>query len=130
MDILLDACVIMAVLLEEPEKDMVLELTKKSFLIVPDVIDFEIGNALSKLYKRRIITEKEVYEALLIYQQMPLHKKTVDINHSLRISCKYSIYAYDAYYLEMASRFNIALLTFDTDMKTVASDLKINILEG
>ena len=130
MNILLDACVIMAVLLEEPEKELVLELTKNSILIAPNVIDFEIGNALSKLYRRKIITEKDVYEAFSAYKQIPLHIKTVDINNSMRIFCKFSIYAYDAYYLEMASRLNLPLLTFDSNMKIVAEELKIKILEG
>ena len=119
----------MAVLLEEPEKDSVLELTRNSNLIVPNVIDFEIVNALSKLYKRKILSENEVYQALFLYKEMPLYTKIVDINHSIKISCKYSIYAYDAYYLEMASRLNLPLITFDSEMKTVAKDLKINILE-
>jgi hypothetical protein len=34
MNILLDSCSIMAVLMEEPEKDTVLELTKDSTLIL------------------------------------------------------------------------------------------------
>ena len=129
MNILLDACVILAVLLEEPEKDMVLESTKKSILVVPNVIDFEIGNALSKLYKRNIITEKDVHEAFLAYRQIPLNVKTVDMYNSMRIFCTYSIYAYDAYYLELASRLNISLMTFDSNMKAVAKKMKINILE-
>jgi len=129
MSILLDACVILAVLLEEPEKDLVLKSTKNSILVVPNVIDFEIGNALSKLYKRNIISEKDVYEAFLVYKQIPLQVKTVDMYNSMRIFCTYSIYAYDAYYLELASRINIPLMTFDSNMKTVAKELKINILE-
>ena len=129
MNILLDACVIMAVLLEEPEKELALELTKNSILIAPNVIDFEIGNALSRLYKRKIITEKEIYEAFSVYKQIPLHIKPVDMNNSMRIFCKYSIYAYDAYYLEMALRLNLPLFTFDSNMKIVAEELKIKVLE-
>ena len=129
MSILLDACVILAVLLEEPEKDLVLKSTKNSILVVPNVIDFEIGNALSKLYKRNIISEKDVYEAFLVYKQIPLQVKTVDMYNSMRIFCTYSIYAYDAYYLELASRLNIPLMTFDSNMKAVAKKMKINILE-
>jgi predicted nucleic acid-binding protein len=129
MAILLDACVVMAVLMEEPEKDSIIELTKGSILIVPNVMDFEIGNALSKLYKRNTITENEAYEAFFTFKQMPINNKTVDINNSIRIFCKYSIYAYDAYYLEIALRLNLPLITLDSNMKSVAKNLKINILE-
>ena len=48
MQILLDACVIMAVLIEEPEKDLILKLTKGAVLVVPSIVDFEIGNAIIK----------------------------------------------------------------------------------
>jgi predicted nucleic acid-binding protein len=129
MNILLDSCVIMAVLMEEPEKHMILELTKDANIIVPSVIDFEVGNALSKLFKRKILTEKEVYEVFFTYKQIPLHAKAVDLNNSIRIFCKYSIYAYDAYYLEIASRLNLPLITFDTKMKEAAKDLNVTILE-
>ena len=129
MAIVLDACAIMAILMEEPEKDRIIELTQDSIVIVPNVIDFEIGNALSKLFKRNIINENEVYEAFFIYKKMPLHIKSVDINNSIKIFCKYSIYAYDAYYLEMALRLNLPLLTFDSNLRKVAKELKINILE-
>ena len=129
MAMILDACAIMAILMEEPEKDRIIELTQDSIVIVPNVIDFEIGNALSKLYKRNIINEDEVYKAFFLYKKMPLHVKTVDINNSIRIFCKYKIYAYDFYYLEMALRLNLPLLTFDSNMRKIAKDLSIKILE-
>ena len=129
MQILLDACVIMAVLIEEPEKDLILKLTKGAVIVVPNITDFEIGNALSKLYKRKIITKQDVSEAFLTYKKIPLQIEKVDINNSIKIFCKYSIYAYDAYYLELAFRLNLPLLTFDANMKTIAKDLKIKIME-
>ena len=84
---------------------------------------------LSKLYKRKIITQQDVSEAFLTYKKIPLQIEKVDINNSIKIFCKYSIYAYDAYYLELASRLNLPLLTFDANMKTIAKDLKIKIME-
>jgi predicted nucleic acid-binding protein len=129
MAILLDACAIMAVLMEKPEKNAIMELTRDSIAIVPNVIDFEIGNALSKLYKRKIISEKEVYEAYFTYKKIPLHIRAIDVNNSIRIFCKYSIYAYDSYYLEMSLRLNLPLLTLDLNMKRIANNLNINVLE-
>ena len=129
MQILLDASVVMAVLIDEPEKNSIIKLTKGSVLIAPNVIDFEIGNALSKLYKRKIFTQQEVYEAYTTYKQIPLNIKTVNVNNSINIFCKHSIYAYDAYYLELATRLNLPLLTFDTQMKTIAKELNVKTLE-
>ena len=47
---------------------------------------------------------------------------------ALKIACKYKIYAYDAYYLEIAHRLKIPLVTFDSTMKKIGLDLKIQIL--
>jgi predicted nucleic acid-binding protein len=53
----------------------------------------------------------------------------VDMIKALKLSCKYGIYAYDAYYLETAYRLNLPLLTLDGNMKSNGNDMKINILE-
>lgn len=129
MKIILDASTVMTLLLDEPEKNMVLKLTKNSILIVPNVIDYEIGNALSKLHRRKLLTEKEIYDVFQKYRQIPLHIEESNIIKSLEISCKYGIYAYDAYYLEMAFRLKLALISFDKRMKQIARDMNINILE-
>ena len=129
MEIIVDASAIMAVLIEEPENDLIYKITQKSVLIVPNVVDFEIGNALAKLYKRKIFTKQDVENAFCEYKKIPKNIKSVDMDNAIKIFCKYSIYAYEAYYLEIAKRLNLPLLTLDLNMKTVAKDLKINILE-
>jgi len=53
----------------------------------------------------------------------------IDIENALTIACKYTIYAYDAYYLETAYRLNLTLLTLDALMKKTALDLNVRILE-
>jgi predicted nucleic acid-binding protein len=47
---------------------------------------------------------------------------------ALKISCKYKIYAYDAYYLEAAKRLRLPLITFDIPMQNIALDMNIIIL--
>jgi len=60
---------------------------------------------------------------------IPIRLIKTDIEKALKIACKYKIYAYDTYYLEIASRYNLPLITFDTLMKNTGLDLKINIME-
>lgn len=126
---MLDSSAVLAVLMEEPEKKLVLELTKNAILIAPNVLDFEIGNALSKMHKRHIITETDAQQIFLIYKSMPINYVAVNIKNSIKIFCKYVVYAYDAYYLEVASRLEVSLLTFDASMKFIANDLSITVLE-
>jgi predicted nucleic acid-binding protein len=48
---------------------------------------------------------------------------------ALKLSCKYTIYACDAYYLETSYRLNLPLLTLDGAMRNNGKDMRINILE-
>ena len=63
------------------------------------------------------------------FKKIPLRLLDVNIENALIIACKYVIYAYDAYYLEIAGRLNLPLLTLDEAMKKIALDLKLRILE-
>ena len=49
MNVLLDASALMAIVLNEPNKDTIITLTKNATLLSPEVISFEIGNALANL---------------------------------------------------------------------------------
>ena len=129
MDILLDASVIMSIILNEPNRNKVIDLTENATLLSPEVISFEIGNALINLFRKRKITEEEMFEAYRNFVSIPIRSIKVDVAKALKIACKYKIYAYDAYYLEVAHRLKLPLITFDELMKKVGLDLKINILE-
>ena len=129
MDVLVDASAIMAVILNEPNRDKVIQLTENAVLLTPEVISFEIGNALINLYKRHKITEGELVEAYRVYTTLPMRIIKVDIERSLKIACRYQIYAYDAYYLEIAYRYKIPLVTFDSLMRRVALSLKIDVTD-
>ena len=130
MDVLLDASAIMAVILNEPNKGKVIRLTENAVLLSPEVISFEIGNALINLLKKQKITEEKLLEAYKIYVSLPIRNIKVDIEKALKIACKYNIYAYDAYYLETAHRLKLPLITFDELMKKIGLNLKIDILEN
>ena len=127
MDILLDASALMAIILNEPNRSKVIELTENAILLSPEVISFEIGNALVSLYKKRKVTEEELMEAYRNFTLIPLRSVNVDIQKALKIACKFKIYAYDAYYLEIAYRLKLPLITFDERMKKVGAELKVDI---
>jgi predicted nucleic acid-binding protein len=128
MNIVLDASAIMAIILNEPNKDVVIKLTKGSTLLSPEMLSYEIGNALISLYKKHKLKEKEVIDAYNDFMKIPIRTLNVDMEKALKISCKYNIYAYDAYYLETAKRLKLPLITFDVPMKNVALNMNINIL--
>ena len=127
MEILLDASAIMAVILNEPNRDKVIALTENAALLSPEVISFEIGNALINLFRKRKITEEELLVAYSNYAAIPIRSVRVNIEKALKIACRYSIYAYDAYYLEIANRLKLPLITFDDSMRRAGLALKIEI---
>ena len=129
VNILLDASAIMAIILNEPNRDTVIMLTRNTTLLSPEVISYEIGNALINLYRKQKITESELLEAYRNFTLIPIRNIKIDVEKALKIACKYKIYAYDAYYLEIASRLKIPLITFDESMKRVGFHLKINIVD-
>ena len=132
-DILIDASAIMAIILNEPNRDMIIKLTNDAMLLSPEVIPFEIGNALVNLYRRQKLSKEKVLEAYAIFITMPLKLIKVHVEKALQIACEHNIYAYDAYYLEAALRRKLPLITCDAAMKRIGLALNIEIrdkLEG
>ncbi|GHS91196.1 twitching motility protein PilT [Planctomycetales bacterium] len=113
MKILIDASVLMAVIINEPPKARVIELTKGAEILSPAMLPYEIGNALSRLCKRRILTAAEAIKGFQIYRAISLRLLDVNFEKALAIAGQFAIYAYDAYYLEIATRLRLPLLTFD-----------------
>jgi predicted nucleic acid-binding protein len=93
------------------------------------MISFEIGNALSRMYKRHRLNEEQIIKSYELFESLPIRLVKVDITKALKLSCKYNIYAYDAYYLETAYRLKLTLLTLDRPMKNNGKGMKIDILE-
>jgi predicted nucleic acid-binding protein len=109
----------------DPEKTRIVELTKDCEIISPEVLPFEIGNALSAMNKQKKLSENEILECFTIFNQIPVRF----VETALQIAIRNNIYAYDAYYLEIAKRLKIPLLTLDNKMIEVAKKMKISTFE-
>jgi predicted nucleic acid-binding protein len=57
MEILMDVCAIMAVIVKEPERDLVIQLTQDAVMISPNMVSYEIANALTKMMKKKLLKE-------------------------------------------------------------------------
>jgi predicted nucleic acid-binding protein len=129
MKIIADTNTFIAVALNEPEKGKIIKLTEGHDLIAPDVLPFEIGNALTAMMKKNALKKKELESAWEIVQQIPVDLRHTDIKSALRIAIKFNIYAYDAYFLECAENLRSPLLTLDLGMQRVAREMGITLLE-
>jgi predicted nucleic acid-binding protein len=130
MEMILDASAIMAVIVKEPERESVIQLTKSAVIISPNMVSYEIANGLTKMVKKRVIEKERMINAYKYFQKIPIKTIEVDIEKALEIAWEYKIYAYDACYLESAIRLGLPLLTFDGNMTRVGKDLGITILGG
>lgn len=130
MKIVADTNTFLAVALNEPEKQGIIALTVGHELIAPEVLPFEIGNALSALVKRNRLTPQEALLAWKACLAIPVDLRAIDIEKALAIASKNNIYAYDAYFIECATSLRCPLLTLDRQLKTVCRDQGIKILES
>lgn len=129
MNIVSDTNIFLAVALDEPEKENIIQLTSETDAIAPEILPYEIGNALSAMIKRKQITLDEALSAFNIASLIPVRLVAIDIRQSLKLAFEFNIYAYDAYFLQCAQALSCPLITLDKRMKQVANELKITVLE-
>jgi predicted nucleic acid-binding protein len=129
MKIIADTNTFIAVALNEPEKDLIIRLTEGCELVAPEVLPFEIGNALTAMMKKSVLQADEVASSWEIVQHIPVDLRHIDIKSALKIATNFNIYAYDAYFLECADSLRSPLLTLDRGMKRIAREIGITILE-
>lgn len=129
MEITVDTSVLIAVIAAEPERDVLIDLTRDAYLIAPTSVHWEIGNALSAMLKRHRITEDQALAAIDAYYGIPLRFVDVEIDSALVIAAAVSIYAYDAYLIRCAERYNTPLLTLDRSLKQIAAARGVEIIE-
>ena len=129
MDLVVDTSAIIAVIADEPEKPAILAHTIDSNLIVPASVRWEIGNALSSMFKRGRITLVRARLAIRNYQRMRLRFVDVDLEQAVELSQEMDIYAYDTYVLVTALNLQLPLLTLDIRMAAIASQIGVRTLE-
>ena len=129
MKVIIDTSIFMAIVLEEPEKQKIIDATIDVDVVSPDILPYEIGNAFSALAKRKQISKEEIFAAFHIFHKIPFRLVSVDIKAALKIALEYNIYAYDAYFLQSAKSLSYPLYSLDKKMNAVASELNITLLE-
>ncbi len=129
MEIIIDTSALIAVIVGEPERDIIVDITTGNNLIGPGSIPWEMGNAFSAMFKQKRLTIQEAEKGIAIFKSIPLRYIEPDFINSLKISKKSNMYAYDAYFLDCAMRYNAPLLTLDKKLYAIANKLKIQTLE-
>ncbi|MFZ4857451.1 MAG: type II toxin-antitoxin system VapC family toxin [Desulfuromonadaceae bacterium] len=129
MNIVVDTSVIVAVLLNEPQKASLIEVTSEATLYAPASLHWEIGNAFSAMFKQKRLTLDQAQKALRIYSQIALNLVEVDLGKAVHVSSDQGIYAYDAYFVVCAQKLHAPLLSLDKGLKEAAKQAGIRLLE-
>jgi predicted nucleic acid-binding protein len=129
MDIVIDTSALIAVIVGEPERKKIIEITTGNTLVGPGSIPWEIGNAFSAMFKQNRLAIDEARKGLVIFNSIPLRHIQPDFVNALKISKQTNMYAYDAYFLDCAIRHKAPLLTLDLKLKAAAQDLSVEIME-
>ena len=129
MDIVIDASVIIAIIAKEPQRNSLIDLTKGADLLAPPSVHWEICNAFSAMLKRSRITLAQALQAIQIYDQIPIRFADVELADSLTIAAQLGIYAYDAYLIRCALKYNASLITLDKNLTRFAQQMNVNTIE-
>lgn len=127
--LVVDASVVIASLLNEPEKDRLEELTTGVQLVAPGSLPWEVGNALSASFKKKkFVDTKLAHEVVKEFSNIPIQLLHIDLRDAIDLCFKRGIYAYDAYMILCARQTRAPLLTLDQRLAVVAEEENIKVL--
>jgi len=129
MNVVADTNIFLAIALDEPQRGHIIEVTSDAVLSAPEILPYEIGNALSAMTRRGRTSKGEALAAEKAANLIPVRLVSIDVQQALELAIEYNIYAYDAYFLLCAKSLAQSLMSLDKRMKQIARDLGIDILE-
>ncbi len=129
MELVVDTSVLLAVLLDEPERDALITLTQGAALLVPGSVPWEVGNGLIAGFRRKRLSARQVRDAWTYFERIPLRLVEVTVLKALGLAEQLGLYAYDAYIIEAARAQRVPLLALDGRLRTAAAELGLEVWE-
>ena len=128
-DLVIDTSAVLAVLLEEPEKQAVVNATMGRILNAPASLRWEVGNAAAAGVKRRRLTAARARQLVADFEQVTIQELTIDLLRAVDLALELGLYAYDGYILEAARSSRYPLLTLDQTIQRNAKKLGLPLVE-
>ncbi len=129
MKLVADTSVIISVIMEESTKNKLIQHTKGAQLYAPFSLQWEMGNALSAMFKRKAISHTSALQVLDLFNQIAISQVDINLKKAVSLAHKYQIYAYDAYILQCAKEQKADFITLDRQQQNVAKEIGLNIIE-
>ena len=128
MEIVADASAFLAVVLNEADRDWIIAKSSGYTIVSPEILPYEIGNALIAVRKKGRLTDREVLKAFDASQRIAVRLAPVKIHDAMKVAIKFNIYAYDAFYVQCCIETKLPLISLDSRMCDVAKDLGIKVV--
>lgn len=125
----MDTSAVLAVLLDESEREALIQLTTGATLCVPPSVPWEVGNALSALVRRRRLTRADARRVVRSFEAIPVETVGIDLERAVDLAGAHGLYAYDGYLLEAARTRRAPLLTLDRALRRAAARMGLTIVE-
>ena len=129
VNFVIDTSAILAVLLDEPEKQAVVEATAGSVVCAPASLRWAVGNAATAGVKRHRLTTERARQLVSDFEQVRIRELAIDILRAVDLGLELGIYAYDAYILEAARSSRFPLLALDGPIRRNAEKLGLSLVE-
>jgi predicted nucleic acid-binding protein len=129
MKIVIDTSVVIAVISNEKHKHILVKKTMGAHLIAPSSMQFEVGNAISAMFRRNRINLEQAHVALKAFEKIPIQVYNTNLMKSIEIAQSLGIYAHDAYFLECAQTNKCPLISLDYELMMSATKLGIKSIE-
>ena len=129
MELVSDASAFLAVALNETDRHWIIEKTFGCAIVSPEVLPYEIGNALIVVKRRGRLTGGEIVRAFDISQRIAVRLVPVKIPEAMKLAIRFNIYAYDAYYVQCCIESRLPLISLDSRMCDVARSLGIKVVD-
>ena len=129
MEIVIDTSALLAVVAMEPERAELIRVTRGAVLVAPSSVHWEIGNALSAMFKRKAIELNEALKVLDGYAAIPLRLVDPSLRQAVQLCRELNVYAYDAYVIACAINQRAPILSLDNVLNERARSLKLDVIE-
>jgi predicted nucleic acid-binding protein len=127
--VVVDTSVIVAVAMNEADAPAILDATKGVEVFAPASLPWEVGNAISAMFKRKRIDLAEALGVLEIFNRMPIELLDIRFERALELASTLGVYAYDAYIIACAERVSSPLITLDSGLIAAAGKCGVPVLE-
>ena len=128
MELVADASAFLAVVLNEEDRQWVIEKTFGCMIVSPEVLPYEISNALIAVRRKGRLNDEEILAAFEMSQKIAVKLLPIRIHDAMKIAIKFETYAYDAFYIQCCLESKLPLISLDNRMCEIAENLGIRVL--